>query len=286
MADFSRKDNYSDRVIKRIRDIKKNHGDILFVPNKDCIKAYYKGLVLFEKITDNCENLAKKCEDQSWDKNHDAILREIGSGMPRDKERRTQQIIALRNMSFERNKYSVCGFETTISTKDVKIPGKAGAPEIDMVILRPSDNPKERSIILVEYKCKGSSMLEGKQNIECHYRDYLAILNSDVMDNIKVEIIKSYRLLCRINGIETSDEEFDAKDYRTQIAFLFVDRVVDENGNVESYITEDDYSNAMSLFEKIGVNLNEVLYLRFKTPEEVNLNNWRAIKKSRLRLTE
>ena len=86
--------------------------------------------------------------------------------------------------------------------------------------------------------------------------------------------------------MKTSDEEFDAKDYRTQIAFLFVDRVVDENGNVESCITEDDYSKAMVMFDNIGVNPNEVLYLRFKTPEKVKLDNWRPIENSRLQLTE
>ncbi len=160
MTDFRRKDNYSDRVIKRIQTIKNNHEDILFIPNKDCIKAYYKGLVLFERITDRCENLAKRCKEQSWDKKQDAILREIGNGMPQDRERRTQQVIALHNMSFEKNKYSVCGFETTISKRDVKIPKK---PEIDLVILRPSDNPKERSILLVEYKCKGVPCLKGNR---------------------------------------------------------------------------------------------------------------------------
>lgn len=286
MADFRRKDNYSDRLIKRIRSIKNDHEDILFVPNKDCIKAYYKGLVLFEKITDKCENLVKWCPVRGWDENQNEVLREIGKGMPADKERRTQQIIALQNMSFEKNKYSVCGFETAISTLDVTIPGKKGAPEIDLVILRPSENPKERSILFVEYKCKGSSMLKGSQNIECHYRDYSAILHSDVLDEIKKEIIKSYRLLCRIHGIETADEEYDVNDYRTQIAFLFVDKVVDENGVVESEITDDDYSNAMSVFEKLDADLNELLYLRFKTPEDVNLNNWRAIEKSGLRLTK
>ena len=50
MADFKRKDDYNDKTIKRIKDISEKHKDILFVPNKDCVKGYYNGLVVFEKI--------------------------------------------------------------------------------------------------------------------------------------------------------------------------------------------------------------------------------------------
>ena len=126
MADFRRKDDYNDKTIKRIKDISEKHNDILFVPNKDCVKGYYNGLVVFEKITDRCENLVKRSPYADWDKHQDEILHEIEKGMPRDRERKTQQIIAQNNMTFAENDYSVCGFETAISTNDLHIEGKRG----------------------------------------------------------------------------------------------------------------------------------------------------------------
>ena len=162
--EFKRKNNYQDKVIDWIKSKRQSHNGILFIPNEGCIKGYYKGLVLFEKITDRCQNLVKRCSNM----NLDEAVSEVGCGMPRDRERRTQQIIALNNMSFDNSRYSVCGFETTVSQNDVQIPDKKGNPEMDLIVI----NPSKKKMLLVEYKCKGASMLKGKQNIKCHYKDY------------------------------------------------------------------------------------------------------------------
>ena len=279
MADFKRKDDYNDKTIKRIKDISEKHNDILFVPNKDCVKGYYNGLVVFEKITDQCENLVKRSPYADWDKHQDEILHEIEKGMPRDRERKTQQIIAQNNMTFAENDYSVCGFETVISTNDLHIEGKNGGPEIDLVAIRPDKG----SILLIEYKCKGSSMLNGNQNIERHYEDYRAILHSEVMDSIKAEMLKAYKLLCRLHGVKAQERLLTPDGYKAQIAFLFVDKVYDKDGNIESEITDDDYSDAWDLIE--SKDLSDILYIRCHEPKDVVLNSWKPLAHSGLKMT-
>ena len=76
--EFRRKDDYKDEVIAWIKCLKERHEDILFIPNTDCIKGYYKGLVLYEKITDRCRNLVRRCSDKK-DKNdkHNLILEDL-----------------------------------------------------------------------------------------------------------------------------------------------------------------------------------------------------------------
>lgn len=273
--EFRRKDDYKDEVIAWIKCLKERHEDILFIPNTDCIKSYYKGLVLYEKITDRCRNLVRRCSDKPLDE----AIKVVGEGMPRDKERRTQQIIALNNMTFDKDRYSVCGFETTVSQKDVEISKK---PEMDLVVI----NPSKKSMLLVEYKCKGESMLNGEQNIECHYNDYKTILDSAAIKQIKKEMIKSYILLCKINDINYNEKDFNADDYKVQIAFLFVDKVLDKDGNIESIITCDDYKKAMDMFNKLPQkDLKDVLYIRCETAEKVNLDQWENVKDSDLKKT-
>ena len=276
--EFKRKNNYQDKVIGWIKSKLQSHNDILFIPNEECIKGYYKGLVLFEKITDRCQNLVKRCSKM----NLDEAVNEVGCGMPRDRERRTQQIIALNNMSFDNSRYSVCGFETTVSQNDVQIPGKKGNPEMDLVVI----NPSGKKMLLVEYKCKGASMLKGRQNIKYHYKDYKKILDSAVISTIKSEMIKSYKLLCRIHDKRIKDEDFNPDDYEVQIAFLFVDRVLDRYGNIESEITFNDYKDAMKIFNQLPPDeLEKVLYIRCETTDEVILDNWKPVANSGLKKT-
>lgn len=277
---FRRKDDYHDEIIKWIKNLKQNesHKDILFIPNEKCIKGYYKGLVLYEKITDRCRKLVQRCSKMQLDE----AMEKVSRGMPRDKERRTQQIIALKNMSYDNNRYSVCGFETTVSQKDVQIPDKKGNPEMDLVVI----NPHEKTMLLVEYKCKGESMLNGNQDIEHHYQDYKKILDSDAICTIKSEMIKSYKLLCRIHDKKIKDEDFNPDDYEVQIAFLFVDKVLDKNGNIESEITIDNYKDAMIIFNQLPSDeLEKVLYIRCETADEVILDNWKPIANSGLKKT-
>ncbi len=284
-AYFFRKDDYKENVITRIKSIIDKHDDILFVPNEKCVKGYYKGLVLFEKITDKCENLVKRSPHKKWDEGPAEILDVIGKGMPRDKERKTQQIIALNNMPFSDGSYSVCGFETVISTNDIKIEGKGGGPEIDLVAIRPDKDPKKRSILLIEYKCLGSSMIKGNQDIVHHYNDYKQILEWDGIDVFKQQMIKSYKLLCEFYDVKPNEKYLDPKDYKVQIAFLFVDKVIDEKRNVESEITSDDYDKAWNMLKENGADLSDVLYIRCRKVEDVNLNLWKPLKNTHLKIT-
>ena len=306
-----RKDNYTDKLLKKANEYLK--AGILIVPNKDCLKGYYNGLVLIDRLTDRSfnftesketiSNLIRKVDDkykptlidysdsvkhQDYDTKMSFFDKTKNDWfdilcLPRDRERRTQQIIALNNMTFDDSRYSVCGFETTVSQNDVQIPGKKGNPEMDLVVI----NPSKKKMLLVEYKCKGPSMLKGKQNIKCNYIDYKKILDSDAICTIKAEMLKSYKLLCRINDKKIKDEDFNPDDYEVQIAFLFVDRVLDKYGNIESEITFDDYKDAMKIFNKLPSDeLEKVLYIRCEKAEIINLDHWRPIANSNLERTE
>ena len=309
---FKRKDNYTDALLKKANEYLK--AGILIVPNKDCLKGYYNGLVLIDRLTDRSfnftesketiSNLIRKVDDKYkptlidysdnvkhqdydtkisfFDKTKNDWFDILKYGIPKDKKRRTQQVIALNNMTFDDSRYSVCGFETTVSQNDVQIPGKKGNPKIDLVVI----NPSKKKMLLVEYKCKGASMLKGKQNIEINYKDYKKILDSDAICTIKAEMLKSYKLLCRIRGIKIKDEDFNPDDYEVQIAFLFVDRVHDKYCNIESEITFDDYKDAMKIFKQLPSDeLGKVLYIRCETADEVILDNWKPIANSGLKKT-
>ena len=129
-------------------------------------------------------------------------------------------------------------------------------------------------------------MLKGKQNIKCNYIDYKKILDSDAICTIKAEMLKSYKLLCRIRGKKIKDEDFNPDDYEVQIAFLFVDRVLDKDGNIESEITFDDYKDAMKIFNKLPSDeLEKVLYIRCETADKVILDNWKPVANSGLKRT-
>ena len=99
-------------------------------------------------------------------------------------------------------------------------------------------------------------------------------------------MIESYKLLCRINDKKIKDEDFNPDDYEVQIAFLFVDRVLDKDGNIESEITFDDYKDAMKIFNQLPSDeLEKVLYIRSETADEVILDNWKPVANSGLKKT-
>ena len=69
--------------------------------------------------------------------------------------------------------------------------------------------------------------------------------------------------------------------WKYQAGFLFVDRVLDKSGNIESEITFDDYIDAMKIFKQLPPNeLEKVLYIRCETVDEVILDNWKPIANS------
>ena len=74
--------------------------------------------------------------------------------------------------------------------------------------------------------------------------------------------------------------------WKYQAGFLFVDRVLDKSGNIESEITFDDYIDAMKIFKQLPPNeLEKVLYIRCETAEKVNLDQWENVKDSDLKKT-
>lgn len=235
---------------------------------------------------------------------HEKIEKLYAERMCNDRERRSSQIIALDNMSYKYDRYSVCGWETTIPLHDVYDIGKQGAPEIDMVLV----NPAEKTIMLVEYKCLGTSMLEGAQNLLNHYHDYKAVLRAKAFEHIKTEMLKAYKLMYEIKNPEETFI-YEEIDWKTKIGFLFVD-MVEVDGRV-SEITEEDYQAVINRedFSEVMEDA-EIMYIRARrvsntenykdgnpmadesdfnseksVTDDVDFSSWRPIRGSQLAIT-
>lgn len=314
MAAFKRKDNYNDDLLKIANDFLE--AGILIVPNKDCLKGYYNGLVLINRLTERSFNLIgdekainnyidkdeikkndklknllsdfksiRKNKDfdfekkiTSFKKNIEEWFEILNYGMPRDQERKTSPIIALNNMTFEDDKYSVCGWETTIGKNDS---GADVKPEIDLVVV----NPSKKEMILVEYKCQKKSMLGQKQNIFAHWKDYMQICESKNMPEIKKQILRAFNVYRRMKKLEPIPEEV-FEEFQIKVGFLFVDRTYDNNGELVSFITDKDYYEGMRLLRSklhsiesqfSESDLKETLYIRAKNTDNLILDNWKKI---------
>ena len=327
MAAFKRKDNYNDDFLKKANELLE--AGILIVPNKDCLKGYYNGLVLINRLAERSFNLIGdekainnyinkdeiKKNDKlknllsgyksirnnkefdfekkitSFKKNIEEWFEILNYGMPRDQERKTSQIIALNNMTFEDDKYSVCGWETTIGKEDS---GTDTKPEIDLVVV----NPSKKEMILVEYKCQKKSMLGQKQNIFAHWEDYMKICESNNMPEIKKQLLKAFNVYRRMKKLMPIPEEV-FEEFQVKVGFLFVDRTYDNNGKLVSFITDKDYDEGMRLFKsrllpttkkmqlknirrpfkvKFSMfDLKKTLYIRAKTADNLILDNWKKV---------
>ena len=314
MAAFKRKDNYNDDFLKKANELLE--AGILIVPNKDYLKGYYNGLVLIDRLTERSFNLIgdekdinnyidkdeikkndklknllsdyksiRKNKDFDFEKkitsfknNIEEWFEILNYGMPRDQERKTSQIIALNNMTFEDDKYSVCGWETTIGKKDS---GADTKPEIDLVVVNPSKN----EMILVEYKCQKKSMLGQKQNIFAHWKDYMQICESKNMPEIKKQLLRAFNVYRRMKKLAPIPEEV-FEEFQVKVGFLFVDRTYDNNGKLVSFITDKDYYEGMRLLRSelrsirskySESDLKETLYIRAKTTDNLILDNWKKI---------
>ena len=327
MTTFKREDNYNDDLLKIANDLLE--AGILIVPNKDCLKGYYNGLVLINRLTERSFNLIgnekainnyidkdeikkndklknllsnyksiRKNKDfdfekkiTSFKKNIEEWFEILNYGMPRDQERKTSQIIALNNMTFEDDKYSVCGWETTIGKNDS---GADVKPEIDLVVV----NPSKKEMILVEYKCQKKSMLGQKQNIFAHWKDYMQICESKNMPEIKNRLLRAFNVYRRMKKLEPIPEEV-FEEFQVKVGFLFVDRTYDNNGKLVSFITDKDYDEGMRLFKsrllphtkkmqlknirqpfkvKFSMfDLKKTLYIRAKTADNLILDNWKKV---------
>ena len=296
--DFCRKSNYGDNFKREIQKLMKECPEVLFMPNDKCFKAYYKGVTLVQNLTeqsfsingyssdivgrDKASQEKRREENKKYFLNSfDILVKDYIAKMPKDRERRTSQVISLNNMSYDPTTFSVCGWETTISTNDVKIDGKKGGPEIDIVLL----NPTAKRIIFVEYKCVGETMLKGNQNIEAHYRDYNCLIQSDAISQIKQEMIKAYKVLYDIKHLddESSFEiDMEQEHYSVEIGFLFVDQGTIDGREAE--IIDDDYNNAVRIFKTI-IDDEKLLYIRSNSYNDLKLSEWKRTKDSNLKHT-
>lgn len=336
MSEFKREENYDQSVIEEVNELMED--GLLVIPNADCFKAYSRGLTVVYEITNtkftllgsNTSERVKKYKQNHaveiteaqmdefverflskkkytrsealdfYRNNSKDIIRLVGFGMKRDKERMSSQKISLYNMTFDDDKYSVCGWETAIPEEYALIPSRNKkakrpykTPEIDLVVV----NPSKKEMIWVEYKCKGKTMLNGNQSIRHHCKDYMKVLhcsdNEVIRDELhrpKIEIIrdellKAYNVMRRVKGKNLVDKD-TFSSYTIKVGFLFVDKAHDEKGNVVSSIEEGDYRKGMKRFETYCKEyLDDLVYIRAESEEKALLQSWKPIKGSGLALT-
>lgn len=233
---FSRKVDYNSEMIEKVKTLIKASNDIecpiLAIPGVDCIYCYYAGYS-FVEISDRVKFVLGKgyeqyFDDETWEamhKNYDeflfnsdenwknlrTVLKGVERSQPRDYERHTQHEIAIRNIKYDNNSYSVCGFETAIPEHYFN---KEKKPEADLVVICPA----EHRIVLVEFKCRISS-LSGRCGVVKHCTDYVDIVNKCEEINFISEMVKAFNLMNELyNG---NAKKIDASDI-TQIDIAFL----------------------------------------------------------------
>lgn len=287
MSNFSRKYDYKDEFYNELFEIHKKYKDILFVANESYVKGYYNGLVLFSRfgvntinfvdneklksiLTDynNIGNAGKRTEKVKWILgNTESIQNMMKDWMPRDKERKSSQRIALKNMTFDNDKFSVCGWETTIPNSVIG----DKKPEIDIVIVK----PETHEMFFIEYKCN-SSAVYGQAGFEKHLKDYVSILCCKDIESIKYELLKAFCVMRKIyKKSNCTDDDLilqDSNKYKVRIGFLFVNEV--KNGRLEP----NDYKNCGVMYNQFLENLktqkekdiaNEIVYWRLPSDKFV-----------------
>ena len=276
--EFLRKFNYRDETIKKAKDAVKG-GKLLAVPQSNFIRVYCNGINMIDKITDKSFKLSDNVANGFTIKDKKDIISSFNNKMPKDKERKSSQIIALNNMSFDDDKYSVCGWECTIPSDDVKIKNSKGnnkKPEIDLVAVCPD----KKEILLIEYKCNGKSMLKGNQNIKQHYNDYTKIIKKpEFAEHLKGELLKAYNVAKRIYT-DKPVTIYDPAEFTIKIGFLFADTVI-INGE-KSEITDKDYAKAYG--EKPFDD--KTVYIRAKNDKAIKLDGWKFISGSNFEITQ
>lgn len=286
MSKFIRLDNYDGKALEAARKIRKKCEELnkptLVIPSTDSLIFYYQGKLFlsidqngnwkkkfetkyyrkhFEEYGEIGEHILKCLEEkpedieQIYEDNLDIILDCIAKGLPQDKERASQQIIALnnirKNISSMDNSYFVCGFEAAIP-EDYFSDNKK--PEIDLIAV----NIEKKEILLIEYKCQRGALLdEGdkKRNIAKHCEDYLTILDDETLCNdIKTQMRNAYRLMRKIymdDKHEESELKLEFKEFEIKIAFLITTQPCEErNNNEKENITLNALKTAKSKLDK------------------------------------
>ena len=248
MAEFVRRRNYPKEIVADVqtllrasRDLKK---PIMAIPHENSIICYrgcmpfatiyedrwirfsdsYKKRFpegySFQEINKDYKSFLLNPED-TWRHLSD-VLDAVWKGMPTDVEKHTQHIIACNHQSFDDNTYSVCGVETCIPSDFMSNGHK---PEIDFVAFC----PKRKEMLLIEYKCKYSSLYPSKgAGIREHWIDYTRILRNAEKIRIIPEMLNAYNLLCEIEN--KTPCMVDPAGITLRVAFLLTgDNYKDDN---------------------------------------------------------
>ncbi len=325
----------TDEVKKTVIVFLEGNEDIVAIPGKECLWLYYDGKPFanikagkwnkfsksynedVKKILLRNNNIITDLEINDFFKNEDIdkkefylkkelldVFKKVFKTKFKDQiERIRQQEIVWRHQSFDSDKFSICGMETTIPEKDLERTTRVGKQvEIDMVAICPA----KHEILLIEYKCTQAATTRDitkslktwnvkdkvNKNLAEHFKDYLAIMEACKNEYFVSEIIKAYNCLASLYGKDTRIKLEDTEKYvkNMKIVFLFTDRKDDKStkdeltprlyANVKKYITdfEKNYINRLkevyndNCDEKVK-NINNTLYYRVKCPKEVDLND-------------
>lgn len=285
MAKFVRRANCSDEVIADTRTLLQASLElgkpILAIPNESSIicyrgcmpfvtiyedrwvrfsdsykKRFPKGYS-FEKIYKDYRSFLLNPED-AW-KNLSIVLDAVWQGMPTDVEKHTQHIIACNHQSFDDCAFSVCGVETCIPSEFMLNGHK---PEIDFVAFCPN----RREMLLIEYKCKYSSLYPSKgSGIREHWIDYTEITRNADRIGLVSEMMNAYNLLRKIKGKNPCLIEPD--DISLRAAFLLTGNHYKEDNRKGNITTRSNISAVKQVLKLKELNKENP----FKDEERWNL---------------
>ena len=282
-------DNYINQM-DDVRKFLKNNPDIVAVPGTDSLRLYFEGKQLlfvkdgkWKKYSKGYDDYIKKYvkdDNLFWKKGKEkkecfldpetlkGIKAGFCEGLAIDKERKSEQLIAMKYQSYKPDRYSVCDMEATIPKGDLKgtTRGEGKQAEIDLIAIC----PEKKSILLIEYKCQQPAITSGvresldkwnvdvkikdgktigeKKNIVAHFKDYLAILEGCKNERFVKELIKSYNYMAQLKKqplINITDGSDELKEYvqNMRILFLFTNKPM-EGVEGKNNLTENLYKNA------------------------------------------
>lgn len=268
--------------------------DIAAIPGTECLWFYYDGKPIgsvkngqWKKFSSSYNDAVREkgLTEDFFKKQHDRrdyylnpslveIIKDaFDDKFKNQKERKSQQVIVLNHQSFEPDKFSICGMETTIPEKDLERTTRRNGKqvEIDMVAICPA----KQEILLIEYKCtkaattgditksletwdvKDENKKDVNKNIAEHFKDYLAIMEACKNEQFVCQIINAYNCLASLRGKETKiilEDKEDVDNYinKMKIVFLFTDRKDDKSTKVE--LTKGLYKNVIEYITKLEIN--------------------------------
>ena len=269
--------------------------EILPIPSVDGIICYYQGKPVV-KITDTnwyffssdynkyldekvvCKKArckSKKARKSFYMDNKSEILSAIKEGLKNDKERFSQQDIILRALNYQQDGFVFCGMETAIPSDELRslCGDEIKKPEIDIVAI----DPKQKKIILIEYKCQKSTLLDNAHNIEYHAKDYSLvkrwITEKDENLHFISGMLNAYKALCRIYGRSYTEADLQAEGYSVEIVFLLTNHPSEGKlpAKREQLLSEGAYISAKRKLckpEIMEITENSY-YLAYNKPEDI-----------------